>query len=200
MKEILPGVWCWSVFDRERGLNFNGHVVVNDAGRVLIDPPPMSDADLSRLEALGAPEAIVVTNRHHTRDAMTFAGRFRARILLHEADAREIPRAVRLGGVYRDGDRLTGGLTVVTLADQKSPGESALLLPSAGAVILGDALIGQPAGSFRLLGPEKYADPARAREGIRRLLEVPFEAVLVGDGESMPRGGRGAVEAFLSRG
>jgi glyoxylase-like metal-dependent hydrolase (beta-lactamase superfamily II) len=199
MKEILPGVWCWSVFNQERGMSFNGHFIANDEGRALIDPPPMSQADLAQLAALGAPEAIIVTNRHHSRDAMTFAGRYRARILLNEADAREIPPEVRLGGVYRDGDTLPGGLTVIALQDQKSAGESALLLRKADAVILGDALIGEPAGTFRLLPAEKYADAGKAREGIRRLLGYPFDAVLVGDGSSILRGGRKAVEEFLAR-
>jgi glyoxylase-like metal-dependent hydrolase (beta-lactamase superfamily II) len=199
MKEIVPGIWTWSVFNQERGMNFNGHLLVNDEGCVMVDPPPLDPRDMARAEELGPPSAIVITNRHHTRDAMVPAGLFHTRILLHEADAAAIPSAVRLGGLFRDGDRLPAGLLVVTLKDQKSPGESALLCRKANAIILGDALIGKPSGSLGLLSPDKYADVSKAREGIRRLLDCPFEAVLVGDGESIPRGGRAAVEAFLAR-
>jgi hypothetical protein len=39
----------------------------------------------------------------------------------------------------------------------------------------------------------------KARDGIRTLLKYSFEGVLVGDGESIPRGGRRAVEEFLAR-
>ncbi|HEY3174856.1 MAG TPA: hypothetical protein VGK94_03750 [Candidatus Polarisedimenticolia bacterium] len=199
MKEIVPGVWTWSVFNEERGLSFNGHLVAGDEGCVLIDPPPMTEGDLDQAERLGPPAAILITNRHHTRDAMTPAGRFKARILVHELDAIGLPPALRLGGVFRGGDRLTGGLLVVTLMDQKSPGESALVLKTAKAVILGDALIGKPPGSFNLLPADKYKDVSKARDGIRRLLDYPFDAVLVGDGESIAAGGRKAVEAFLAR-
>ena len=181
-------------------MSFNGYLVANDEGCVLIDPPPMTEAQLAQAEAAGPPEAILITNRHHTRDAMTPAGRMKARILVHEHDAGGIPPEVRLGGVYRDGDKLPGGLTAVALTDQKSPGECALWCEKAGVLILGDALIGKPSGQLNLLPPEKYRDVAAAREGIRRLLDFPFEAVLVGDGDPVTRGGRAAVEAFLSRG
>ena len=200
MKQILPGIHTWSVFSQEKGLAFNGHLVANDEGCALIDPPPMSDADVDQAEKLGPPSIIIITNCHHSRGAMTFAGRWHARILLNEKDAESLPPTVRLGGIYRDGDRLAAGLLAVGLDDQKSPGESALVCSKAGAIILGDALIGKPPGGFTLLPAEKYKDVAAARRGLRRLLDHPFEAVLVGDGDSVIRGGRRAVEAFLAQG
>ncbi len=200
MKQILPGIHTWSVFSQEKGLEFNGHLVINDEGCALIDPPPMSDENASQAEKLGPPSVIIITNCHHTRGAMAFASRWHAPILLNEKDAEALPPTVRLGDIYRDGDRLAAGLLVVGLEDQKSPGESALLCGKAGAIILGDALIGKPPGSFSLLPAEKYKDVAAARRGLRRLLELSFDAVLVGDGSSVTRGGRRAVEAFLALG
>ncbi len=200
MREIVAGIHTWSVFNEEKGLDFNGHLVVNDDGCVLVDPPPMGPRELEAMERLGPPTAVVITNRHHTRDAMAAAARWRIRILMHDLDADWIPAAARLGGTYRDGEHLPGGLLVVALQDQKSPGESALLCRRSDAIILGDALIGRPEGQLNLLPPEKYADVERARRGLRRLLEHPFEAVLVGDGAPLVAGGRRAVEEFLARG
>lgn len=200
MERILSGVYTWSVFNREKGLDFNGHLVTNSEGCVLIDPPPMTEEQIEKSESLGPPSAIVVTNCHHTRDAMTFADRWRAPILLNEMDATAIPDTVRLGGIYRDGEKLAAGLLAIRLPDQKSPGESALLLSEADAVILGDAVIGKPAGQLSLLPDDKYADPDAARKGLRRLLEHPFSAVLLGDGTSIPEGGRVVLEAFLTHG
>jgi len=199
MKQIFPGIHTWSVFNQEKGLEFNGHLVVNDEGCALIDPPPMSDEDASQAEELGPPSVIIITNCHHTRGAMAFASRWHAPILLNEKDAGALPPTVRLGGIYRDGDRLAAGLLVVGLEDQNSPGESALLCGKAGAIIMGDALIGKPPGSFSLLPAEKYKDVAAARRGLRKLLEHSFDAVLLGDGTSLIRDGRRAVEAFLAR-
>ena len=48
-----------------------------------------------------------------------------------------------------------------------------------------------------MLPAEKFADADRARDGIRSLLEQPFEAILVGDGTSIPVGGREALQRFL---
>jgi len=199
MKEILPGFWSWSVFNQERGMNFNGHLVVSDQGCVLIDPPSMGPQELEHAASLGPPAAIVITNRHHTRDAMTPAGHFKIRILVHELDAEALPATVRLGGIFKDGDQLPAGLLAVGLQDQKSPGECALLHARSGVLILGDALIGKPAGQLNLLPAEKYGDVAKARAGIKRLTDFRFDSVLVGDGEPVLTGGRAAVEAFLAR-
>ena len=199
MKEIVPGFWSWAVFNQERGMNFNGHLVVDGRGCVLIDPPVMSPQDLEQAVSLGPPSAILITNRHHTRDAMTPAGHFKIRILVHELDAQSLPATVRLGGVYNDGEQLPAGLTAIGLRDQKSPGECALLHPASGVLILGDALIGKPAGQLNLLPAEKYGDVDKARAGIRRLLDFRFDSVLVGDGDPVLTGGHAAVEAFLAR-
>lgn len=198
MREVLTGIHTWSVFSQEKGLDFNGYLVVNEEGCAIVDPPPMTAEEIAQAEKLGPPTAVVITNCHHTRDAMTYAGRWKIPILLNDKDAEAIPRTVRLGGIYKDGDLLAAGLQVVHLADQKSPGESALICRAAGAIILGDALIGAPPGNLRMLPDAKYADPSRARAGLRRLLDHPFDAVLVGDGASIPAGGRRIVEEFLT--
>ncbi len=199
MIEVLPGIHTWSVFSEEKKIDFNGHFILDEGGSVIIDPPPLTEQDAAWVDRAGPPEAIIITNCHHTRGARSLASRWRIPILLPEPDAQGIPDDVRVGGVYRDGDRLAAGLEAVSLTGQKSPGESALLCRWAGAVILGDALIGKPAGDLSLLPAEKYADPAAARQGLRRLLDFPFDAVLVGDGASIPSGGRLAVERFFSR-
>jgi glyoxylase-like metal-dependent hydrolase (beta-lactamase superfamily II) len=87
---------------------------------------------------------------------------------------------------------------VVHLKDQKSPGESALFIPQGkGVLIVGDALIGKPAGAVSMLPGEKYANLDKAREGLRRLLKYNFETLLVGDGTSIMSGAKAVVERAL---
>jgi glyoxylase-like metal-dependent hydrolase (beta-lactamase superfamily II) len=82
---------------------------------------------------------------------------------------------------FNDGELLPGGIWVIHLQDQKSPGESALFLQQGkGVLIVGDALIGKPPGGLSLLPAEKYADAAKAKAGLRRLLKYQFDAVLMG--------------------
>jgi len=99
---------------------------------------------------------------------------------------------------FIDGELLTGGIWVIQLKDQKSPGESALFIQQGkGVLIVGDALIGKPAGSVSMLPAEKYADVTKAQEGLRRLLKYNFDSLLVGDGTSILTGAKQAVEQLL---
>jgi len=197
MRQIVPGIWTWSVFSKEKGLDFNGHLVAGDHGCVLIDPPAMSGEGRATADRLGFPEAVIITNRDHLRDSKSAVERWRCPIMIHEQDGAGISIGSRPGKSFVDGDRLPGGLRVVTLTDQKSPGESALWCEASSAMIIGDAIIGAPAGSIRMLPAAKFADPEKARAALRRLLDFPFDALLLGDGASLPEGGRRALESFL---
>src|SRR5205085_9547260 len=94
---------------------------------------------------------------------------------------------------FRDGELLPGGIWVIHLGDMKSPGESVLFLERGkGCLIVGDAVIGKPAGQLNLLPADKFADAAKARDSLKRLLKYQFDMVLVGDGASILTGGKDA--------
>lgn len=199
MQQVLPGFHQWSWFSYATGYDFNGTLVVHGAERILIDPPPPAEADLKAIAAQKPLTAIVLTNRDHTREADGLRRWLDTAVWAPAADAPLME--IRIDRTYADGDDLPGGLKAVHLANGKSPGETALYAAREGGVmILGDGLIGTPAGQLNLMPPEKYADPVKARDGVRALLRQPFETVLVGDGAPILRGGRAAVEAFLARG
>jgi glyoxylase-like metal-dependent hydrolase (beta-lactamase superfamily II) len=196
MKEILPGIFQWSWFSQEKGMDFNGHLIVEGNERAIIDPPPMSPEDQIQIERLRPIGFILITNRDHIREAETCQKIFRARLLVPEKDAPEIP--VRVDGTYKSGDVLPCGLTTIHIPDAKSPGECAFLLNRGkGVLILGDALIGKPPGKLNLLPPDKFADSKKAKEGLKGLLAVSFDAILVGDGVSILTQGKKAVQDFL---
>ncbi|MGH9870695.1 MAG: hypothetical protein ACREAA_21370 [Candidatus Polarisedimenticolia bacterium] len=198
MKQIVPGVFCWSVFSQDKGLDFNGHLVLNGTGEaVAIDPPAPSASDLEALEKVAIPRTIVITNAHHARGATALAGRWKARVLVPRLDAARLPEGTRVDGEYAGGDLLPAGLRAIGLTGQKTPGETALLVEEIRVLVVGDAVIGKPPGRLSLLPPDKYADPEAARAGLKRLLDHPFVALLVGDGCSLPEGGRRALEDLL---
>lgn len=197
MEEILPGVFTWGVESRELRIRLNGWYVATPGEPILVDPPPCAESIIEEIERRGIPRAILLTNKDHARESDVLAGRFRAPVLIHQADAPLVSR--RIGGVFKHGDDLPGEVHAVRIPDGKSPGETAFLIRRVNAVLLGDALVGRPPGQLNLLAPEKYADVAKAREGIRSLLKYSFDGVLVGDGASIPRGGRRAIEEFLAR-
>jgi glyoxylase-like metal-dependent hydrolase (beta-lactamase superfamily II) len=199
MKEVSPGLYCWSWFSDEKGYDFNGYFLVSGGEKVMIDPPPLSPEDWNHVNRLGPPTSILITNRDHLREAPGLRSRFSCRILIHENDAVLID--IKPDGTFKGGDRLPGELVAVPVPDNKSPGETAFLLErDHGILFLGDALIGNPQGELNLMKPDKYADLAKAKEGIGALLRVRFDSVLVGDGTSILTGGRRAVTDFMEKG
>ena len=53
--------------------------------------------------------------------------------------------------------------------------------------------LGKPPGELNLMPADKFADVAKARESLTRLLKYNFDTVLVGDGTSILGGGKEAV-------
>ncbi len=196
MKPILQGIATWSWFSEEKQINFNGHLLDVGEHRILVDPPPLSDADLSNLTSAGQVDYILLTNRDHERESARYKDALNTRVYVPQADAQEM--SVTPDKMFVDGELLPGGIWVVHLSDQKSPGESALFLQQGrGILIVGDALLGKPEGSVSMLPAEKYADPAKAREGLRRLLKYNFDSLLVGDGTSILTGAKAVVTQAL---
>jgi glyoxylase-like metal-dependent hydrolase (beta-lactamase superfamily II) len=196
--DIVPGVYEWSWFSEEKQIAFNGHFMAGDGDRVVIDPPPMTEADRAEIARRGGPTAIVLTNRDHVREIAACQRAYGVPVWVPAADAAWID--VPFDRTYDDASRLPGDLVAIRVPDAKSPGESALWSASKHVLIVGDAVIGKPSGALRLLPDEKFADPAKARAGLRVLLDprYDYDAVLVGDGSSLPIGGRAALERLAA--
>jgi glyoxylase-like metal-dependent hydrolase (beta-lactamase superfamily II) len=196
MRQLFPGIWQWSWFCEEKQLDFNGLFLTVGEHKILVDPPPMSGEAHAVILRNGPVDYIIVTNRDHAREAARYQDEFRCQLHVPEADAPQMD--VKPTKTYKDGELLAGGIWVIQLKDQKSPGESALFIQQGkGVLIVGDALIGKPAGSFSLLPAEKYADIGKAQEGLRRLLKYKFDSLLVGDGASILSDAKQAVERSL---
>ena len=197
MKQLLPGIWQWSWFSEEKQLDFNGLFLHVGEHKIVIDPPPMTAQASTLIRRQGQVDYIIVTNRDHAREASAYQADFRCQLQVPESDAPQMDlKATR---TFKDGELLPGGIWVVHLQNQKSPGESALFLQQGkGILIVGDALIGKPSGSLSLLPAEKYDDAGKAKEGLRRLLKYNFDAILVGDGASILTGAKQAVEKAVT--
>lgn len=198
MREVLPGVYEWSSFSTEKRIDFNGHLIVTATERVVVDPPTLTSAERAVVDRVGPVTAVVVTNRDHVREADAWRAMWSAPLWAPAPDAADL--GLTVDRRYGDGDRLPGGLTAIAVPHGKSPGESALWLPALRAMIVGDAVIGRPAGSLAMLPDEKFSDPRKALEGVKVLLDHhdEIDAVLVGDGVSVLVGGRAALERLTA--
>lgn len=197
MREILPGIYQWAWHSPEKNIDFNGHYITADGDAVLIDPPPFGDDDVAQIKRFGTPPTIVITNRHHGRQAAACRDLFRSTLLVPALDAPFF--TMTIDGTYSPGDRLPCGFLAVAVADSKSPGETALYHPDRKLILIGDALIGKPSGELSFLPQAMFADMSRARAGIRSLLALDFDTVLVGDGESIFKGAKSAMARALER-
>ena len=198
MKQIFfEDMYCWSVFNEQRQIDFNGHLWVRREGNVLIDPVPMSESDLRQLDRLGGAALIVLTNADHEREAAFFRERNRAEVVVHSEDADAL--SVSVERMVEDGEEIVPGLEGIHLRYGKSPGELALYWPERKLLLAGDLVVGAPLGRVSLLMDEKLADPPRAALELRKVLARPFEALLVGDGHSIMHGAREEVLACLER-
>jgi glyoxylase-like metal-dependent hydrolase (beta-lactamase superfamily II) len=164
MKALLPGIWQWSWFSEEKQLNFNGLFLTVGEHKILIDPPPMTPEASTFVRRQGQVDYIIVTNRDHVREAAACQADFRCQLQVPDADASQMD--LKPSKTFKDGELLPGGIWVVHLQDQKSPGESALFLQQGkGVLIVGDALIGKTPARCRCYRPKNTPMPARRRRG-----------------------------------
>jgi glyoxylase-like metal-dependent hydrolase (beta-lactamase superfamily II) len=181
MRELSNEVFTWSWFSVPHGYNFNGWLLRHPGGNLCIDPVEPTAEVLDELARQGV-SWILLTNRNHVRAANQVRARTGARTAIHPADAEYARRQnADLDEDLRVGEAL--GPLVVIGVPGKSPGEVALHWPARRLLWVGDAVIGNPPGRCSLLPDRVVDDPGQLRVSVKRLLELDFDALLVGDGE-----------------
>ncbi len=196
MREFLPGVLIWSWFSEPHGYDFNGMLFLNAEGNLCVDPVDPSEEVLDRLAKEGVAQ-ILITNRNHTRAANRVRERTGARVAIHPADAAYArDQGTAIDAELEVGER-AGSFRVVGVPG-KSPGEIAFHDPARRLLVVGDAVIGNPPGQLSLLRERVMDDPARLRASVRSLLELDFDALLVGDGVAIRAGGRERLRELVA--
>ncbi|MEA2332964.1 MAG: hypothetical protein QOH58_3102 [Thermoleophilaceae bacterium] len=144
-------------------------------------------------------EEILLSNRHHLRDALAARERFGAtlrapRVGMHEFDD-DAPIEP-----YEFGEPLAGGAITAHQVTELWPDDSVLHIPSLGALAVADGVI-HYGGELQFV-PEQYMDDPEAekqsiREGLARLTdELAFEHVLLAHGTPIVGDGRERLRAF----
>ncbi len=183
MREIVRNILTWSWFSEPHGYNFNGYLIRDPGGNICVDPVEPTEDDLNAIVHEGVMN-IILTNRNHSRASNRVRARTGAQTLIHAEDADHAgSQDTELDGELIIGS-LIGPLEVVSAAG-KSPGEVALFWRDRGILIVGDVIIGSPRGQCGLLPERVMDDPALLRSSVRKLLDIDFDILLVGDGESI---------------
>jgi uncharacterized cupin superfamily protein len=173
---VVAGVWSWSVWQPDRGLDFNSFFIEHADGNLVVDPLEPDEETLADLRARGV-AAVLVTNRDHERAAAAVAHATGAPVVASALDspllARPADRTVEPGEILL-------GWRVVGFDGLKTEGEIALVDRGRNAAIVGDALWGKPAGALTIM--PKVADLDRAALSLRALRAAHVDHLLVGDG------------------
>ena len=175
---VVPGVFSWSVWQPDRGLDFNGFFVETTEGNLVVDPIAPDEATLATLRERGV-AGVLVTNRDHERATAAVVAATGARVIASEQDAPLLTH--RVDRVVRPGE-LVHGWIVLGFTGLKTAGEIALFDRMRGAAIVGDAIWGAPAGALTLMPDAKLADAAAAARSLRLLRACPIQHLLLGDG------------------
>jgi hypothetical protein len=197
MDEILPGLLHWTAFRDTIGTEV--HSYLHAPSGTVLDPmvPPEG------LDALGDREIrrVVLTNRHHYRDADAYRERFGASVHCHEAGLHAFGSDRPVEG-FAFGDELAPGVTALEVG-VLTPEETAIHLDGGGgALAFADAVTRGRDGEFgffsdSLLGDDPEAVRAGLRAAFARLArEQEFAALLLAHGEPVRDGAREQLAAF----
>jgi hypothetical protein len=199
--EVVDGVFHWQARHPRTGGQAHSHLL---AGAATVLDPMVGDEALELMRA-HPPERVVLTNRHHWRQADRVVAEFGCPVLcprsgLHEFEADD-ERQVE---PYSYGDELAPGL-IAHEVGSICPDDAALeLRRGTGALCFADGLM-RHEGRLHFVSDGLLADDpddaAEVKRGLlaslERLLELEFETLLFAHGDPLDAGGHQAVEEFV---
>jgi hypothetical protein len=196
LRELGSGIWHWTARHPNIGVDVSSYLVA-DSG-TLIDPMLPAEG-IEWFDGDRRPRRVLLTNRHHLRDSERFAEAFALPICCHEAGLHEFEGGPAVKG-YSWGDELVPGITALEV-DAICDEETALRIDLGdGFLAVADAVINY--GELRFVSDEYLGDDPEGvkkaiREAYARLLDEPFDSLLLAHGEPILGGGREALRGFV---
>ncbi len=200
IEEILPGLVQWSAYHEGIGRTVYSALLL--ASGTVIDPTVPADG-VSAVAALAMPERVVLTNRHHYRQADRYVRGFGCSVLCNEAGLGHFEAGRPVEG-FRFDEQLAPDALALQLASI-CPEETTLLLDvGPGALCFGDGLTRAQDGALAfmpdaLLGDDPPGVRAGLSRNLRRMLDEDFDALLFAHAPPIRARGRDALSEFVSR-
>lgn len=205
MEEVLEGLCHWTARHPKIGIEVSSYWL-REPG-VLFDPLVPAEG-LEAFEGEREPRAVLLSNRHHLRDAPRFAERFGCSIHCNSAGLHEFAGSgVEVEG-FEVGDRLPGGV-IASEMDAICPDDTALYIPQLRALELADSVVrGGPVGGEGPLGfvPDPLMDePPETKRAIlascaRLLQQLEFDHLLLAHGGPVIGDGRALLAELVESG
>jgi hypothetical protein len=197
MEEIVPGIWHWTAQHPKSGWEASSYFLP-DTG-VLLDPIAPPEV-MDRLEELGPPRGIVLSNRHHYRNCGELAERFGLRVRAPRVGMHEFDDDAPVDP-YDFGEQLAGEAIVVHEVGAICPDEAALHIPSLSALGVADGVINYDGLSF--VPDDLMDEPERTKQALKEAYarvadELEFEHLLTAHGEPVVGGARDKLRRFAA--
>jgi uncharacterized cupin superfamily protein/glyoxylase-like metal-dependent hydrolase (beta-lactamase superfamily II) len=199
----LEGLYVWSAFQPDRAIDFNGFFWQRrDGGNVLVDPLPLAEAQAAFIRERGGARWILITNADHWRATDPARDRFGAEVYVPASERERLARdGRRADHGYETAGDLPAGLreevAVLPIRGGKTECETALYLEPIKALLFGDVVRSHDSGRLTLLPDAKLQDKAAVLASLRRAIPLPFEAILLGDGDCVFRDARETLFRML---
>ncbi len=197
MEELLPGVRHWTAVHPGIGMDVSSYWLVREG--VLLDPmlPPQGGVEAF---AEDPPRHVVLTNRHHLRDAGELVAAHGCSLHVVFEGLHEFGGADLQIEPFSFGEELPGGLRAHAVY-AGWPDEGAIEIPRARALALADGVM-RYGDDLHFVPDEHLGDDAEEakrglREGYARLAEeLRPENLLLAHGSPVIGGGTDALRRF----
>lgn len=197
MQEVLPGVHHWSVEHPDTGGQAHGHF--HEPSGTVFDPL-IPEEGLEWFDGRGV-SRVVLSCRHHTREADEIARHFDCPILAHEAGVDDLGDLDSEVKTFATGEQLAEGIRVVEM-NAISPDDAAIHIDAGdGAILFADSIVNKGSGptfvSDSLLGDDPEQIKTKIRDRAAALLDSEdFEALLFAHGNPITENGAAALRRF----
>jgi glyoxylase-like metal-dependent hydrolase (beta-lactamase superfamily II) len=196
MEEVLPGLFHWTARHPRIGIDVSSHFVSGSGTAI---DPLLPEAGIEWFEGRDV-RRVVLSNRHHLRNAEPIAERFGCPILCHEAGLHEFERGPEVRG-FAFGDSLADDVRALEM-DAICPEDTVLRIEAAGgALLFADSLIHYgELGTVpdNLIGDDPEQVRAKIRRRARALTDERCDNLLFAHGLPLLGGGEEALRAFAA--
>jgi hypothetical protein len=206
MQEVLPGVFHWTALHPRIHMNVSSYWL--EESGTLIDPlVPQSEGLEWFADRALAPAAVLLSNRHHYRDADRFSERFGCTVYCNRLGLHEFSDGEAVQG-FDIGDPLPGGAVAREL-DAICPDDTALELPQLRALVLADGVVragpDDEEGALGFVPDSLMDDPEATKRALLAacaclLEELDFDHLLLAHGGPVIGNGRELMQELVDAG
>lgn len=197
LREVTRNLYGWASFHPQWKVDLNSYALKTSEGVVFIDPLKPDPAVLKKLEALGEPIAILLTNAHHDRDADWFRKQYEIQVYAHEKAKADCDTKIDI--LVMDGERLPGAVKAVYLPGSSASETAFYARSSGGIVLMGDTLANQSGKGLTLLADAYIEDKKQTLKSLQKLLEIDFKIVTFAHGDPIVQNAKAEIAKFLRK-